>query len=269
MRVNNLLGKDRKKQIWVNPTRGFLGDAIEFLADKIGKSVGYQTAIAKDVDRNIKANQGLNIFTHSQANDIVALAAKNNQNGHTYTSFGALMLNSTLHNYFDTTKKVEIFKDPGDSVSYPINIFKPWNWGSHGTKNFEEMGVNYFKQEVTYLKGLKCNRAISSQGWREKVMNYGSKDYFINCAYYTKAGYKRLITVSYTYQASLSEQVNVRMQKDKNYKGKFKDVKDVEMDLKLRMKRFFKNLILTDIDIPRMKKEGLYHQDKDYTISQY
>ncbi|CAA6806319.1 MAG: Unknown protein [uncultured Campylobacterales bacterium] len=147
MRVNNLLGKDRKKQIWVNPTRGFLGDAVEFLADMVGRTVGYQTAIAKDVDRNLQANKDLNVYLHSQAHAIAALAAINNKNGYKYTGFGAPMFNSTINKYFNTNNNLEyVFKDPGDSVSHPINIFKPWNWGSHGTQNYGEMLDEFIKK---------------------------------------------------------------------------------------------------------------------------
>ncbi|MGG7074625.1 hypothetical protein U5B43_10355, partial [Campylobacter sp. 9BO] len=126
--AQNIIG-DSAKQIWYNPTRGFLADGIEFLVDKLGGKSGIAKQIEKKQNEKDEFGDPLkrNIFMHSQFHEIAKHGAND---AHTYFSYGAPMRESTVKKIFDidTGNEIQFQQNEGDYVSHPENILNPKTW---------------------------------------------------------------------------------------------------------------------------------------------
>ena len=147
--------------------------------------------------------------------------------------------------------------------------FKPnFNWDKYFNeelvtyaKSHKEQNMKFYKQEVTYFRGLKCKQVSFSRSGGY-AFGYASKNYTLQCGYYTTNGEKVGLAIVYTYSASISNDSPYKMTKDINYKGKYYPIKAVEDDFKSRVKYMIDRIELKTIDIDRMKKEGLYYEGR-------
>jgi len=128
-------------------------------------------------------------------------------------------------------------------------------------KSHKEQNMKFYEQEVNYFKGLKCQQVSFSRSGGYGF-GYASKNYSLECGYYTTSGEKVGLAIVYRYSASISDNSPYKMSKDINYKGKYYPIKAVEDDFKLRVKYMIDSIELKTIDIDRMKKEGLYYEGK-------
>ena len=133
-------------------------------------------------------------------------------------------------------------------------------------KVYKEQNTKFLKQEVTYFKRLKCIKETSSRSGGYGF-GYASKDYGLECRYYTTNGEKVGLWITHSYSASISNNSPYKMAKDKNYKGKYYPIKAVEEDFKSRVKYMLDSIELKNIDIDRMKREGLYYEGKKFKPS--
>ena len=131
----------------------------------------------------------------------------------------------------------------------------------------KEQGINYRHHDETYLNGVKCQRYVTAPNWGGYNSNRAMKNYYITCAYYDTNGDKQALYINYMYQASISQNSPFKMAKDLNYKGEYQPIKEVEKDFKQRLKFMFESIEFKNIDIERMKREGLYYPDKRFECS--
>lgn len=145
--ADNIIGEGTEKQIWVNPTHGFISDALESAADLFGNKFGYSTGISQQMtelqqkakDMGVK----LDIHMHSQGH---LVAKDGSDESHNYKSYGAPLFIKIIQNEFfisDDEVKGKIFKNDGDPVANPITAFFPSNWDKpgHGTENYTKAAL--------------------------------------------------------------------------------------------------------------------------------
>jgi hypothetical protein len=129
--ADNIMGEDKDKQIWLNPTHGLLGDLIESAIDAMGGTSGNK----KQVERWKKeAKRRLNIHMHSQGN---LIGGSDPDRRHNYYSYGAPINRGTVKERFGI-KDDHIEMNRGDFVSNPRNILNPktWSMPGHPTSNY-------------------------------------------------------------------------------------------------------------------------------------
>lgn len=149
--ADNIIGIDKDKQIWLNPSHGAIADLLESTVDLLN-GIGLQTGISSQIEELQKINKELNIHMHSQGNAVTAEGARNTKNGHTYNSYGAPMSESSVDKTFvnDKGKEPKVHqRNDGDYVAKPLNIFKPSTWGEpgHGTENYGAAKAQKERQE--------------------------------------------------------------------------------------------------------------------------
>lgn len=120
----------------------------------------------------------------------------------------------------------------------------------------KEQGITYDHDETQYVKGLRCMGSVFSRGnGKYSTYNFVNKNYSITCGYYHKTDGKRLLIIDYTLSYAFD---NTRLQGDENIK-KLPDQKKIEKILKQEVKNLVNSITIKDMDIKRMKKEGLLH----------
>ena len=131
----------------------------------------------------------------------------------------------------------------------------------------KEQGINYRHHDETYLNDVKCQRYVTAQRWGGYNSNRAMKNYYMTCAYYDTNGDKQALYINYMYQASISQNSPFKMAKDLNYKREYQPILEVEKDFKQRLKFMFESIEFKNIDIERMKREGLYYPNKRFECS--
>jgi hypothetical protein len=120
-----------------------------------------------------------------------------------------------------------------------------------------------FRLEEVYLNNLRCGLESYSRGAFNYMSTSANKSYSLECGYYAKDGTKKVFTSYHFYQTNLSKKAFTHGDVvGKNYQGKYSPVMFVEQDFQSRAKHMIESIELKEIDIPRMKKEGLYHEGK-------
>ena len=125
--------------------------------------------------------------------------------------------------------------------------------------NTFERGVNYYKDYVDFVAGLKCGTNVESQNIAEGI---GSKHYSTFCPYYDKQGSKKYIRIDYRFYFTFNQTKFEGSDNPSLRKHKFEEI---QLQFKHDMQEIFDSIEIYDIDKERMGKEGLlYH--KKYTL---
>lgn len=122
--------------------------------------------------------------------------------------------------------------------------------------NTFERGVNYYKDYVDFVAGLKCDTRVESQNIAEGI---GSKAYWTLCPYYDKQGNKKYIDIDYRFyftfnQTKFEGSDNVSLRKHK--------FEEIQLQFKKDMQEIFDSIEIYDMDKERMEKEGLLYNKK-------
>ena len=169
-----------------------------------------------------------------------------------------VMVEIMKHNETEPTPR--FFKSNFNWEEYFYSLLRTY------AKAHKEQNMKFYKQEVTYFKGLRCLQMTSSLSGGYGF-GYASKDYSLECRYYTTNRERVGLWITHSYSASISNNSPYKMAKDKNYKGKYYPIKAVEEDFKSRVKYMLDSIELKNIDIDRMKREGLYYEGKKFKSS--
>lgn len=122
-----------------------------------------------------------------------------------------------------------------------------------------ERRVNYYKDYVDFINGLKCHTNVESQNIAEGI---GSKKYWTLCPYYDKQGNKKYIGIDYRFYFTFNQTKFEGSDNVSLLKHKFEEI---QLQFKHDMKEIFDSIEIYDMDKERMEKEGLlYH--KKYTL---
>lgn len=130
------------------------------------------------------------------------------------------------------------------------------NWQMYNTF---ERGVNYYKDYVDFVAGLKCDTRVESQNIAEGI---GSKAYWTLCPYYDKQGNKKYIRTNYRFYFTFDQTKFEGSDNPSLRKHKFEEI---QLQFKHDMKEIFDSIEIYDMDKERMEKEGLLY-NKKYTL---
>jgi len=120
-----------------------------------------------------------------------------------------------------------------------------------------------YRLQKVYLHNLACGLISYSNSPFDYMASRASKHYILKCGYYAKDGTKKAFVVDHFYATQLSKKSFTYGDIiGKNYKGKYSPVMFIEQDFQRRAKHMIDSIELKEIDIPRMKREGLYHEGK-------
>ncbi|GEM_PF-3510143 len=147
-----------------------------------------------------------------------------------------------------------LYKNQSNQMEERIKNFKMSDWEK---KNNAERGVNYVKQYVDFIGGLKCGTRVESSNI---ALGVGTKSYQTNCAYFDNQGGAKNIHLGYSYTYTHSGTKD-----DRDTKSSSVTPKAMQKQFKQDMKAIFDSLVIHDMDRERMKKEGLLH-DKEYDV---
>ena len=125
--------------------------------------------------------------------------------------------------------------------------------------NTFERGVNYYKNYVDFIAGLKCKTRVESQNIAEGI---GSKAYWTLCPYYDKQGNKKSIDIDYRFYFTFNQTKFEGSDNPSLLKHKFEEI---QLQFKHDMKEIFDSIEIYDMDKERMAKEGLLY-DKKYIL---
>lgn len=142
-------------------------------------------------------------------------------------------LNNTFEEYFETL---------------PLTDWK--------MTNHIERGVNYYKNYVDFVSGLKCGTNVESQNIAEGI---GSKKYWTFCPYYDKQGSKKYIGLDYRFYYTFDR---TKFQGSDNPSLIGHRFEEVQLQFKKDMKVIFDSMEIYDMDRERMRKEGLLYNKK-------
>ena len=136
-------------------------------------------------------------------------------------------------------------------ITLPLTEWKMYN-------TFER-GVNYYKDYVDFVAGLKCGTNVESQNIAEGI---GSKKYWTFCPYYDKQGNKKYIGIDYRFYFTFNQTKFEGSDNVSLVKHKFEEI---QLQFKKDMKEIFDSIEIYDMDKERMEKEGLLY-NKKYTL---
>lgn len=125
--------------------------------------------------------------------------------------------------------------------------------------NTFERGVNYYKDYVDFVAGLKCGTNVESQNIADGI---GSKHYSTFCPYYDKQGTKKYILVDYTFYFTFNQ---TKLEGSDNPSLRKHKFEEIQLQFKHDMKEIFDSIEIYDMDKERMEKEGLVY-NKKYTL---
>ncbi len=128
-------------------------------------------------------------------------------------------------------------------------------------KNYSERGVSYYKRFIDYMVNLKCMTYVESQNIANGV---GTKRYQTSCCYYDKQGLPKSLYLSYWYVFTFGDTTF----KDASTPSlRIATMKEIQDEFKQDVKKIVDNIELFDMDKEKMKKEGLYYEDKEYDVN--
>jgi hypothetical protein len=120
-----------------------------------------------------------------------------------------------------------------------------------------------YRLQKVYLNNLACGLVSYSRSPFDYMASSANKSYSLECGYYAKDGTKKVFDIYHFYQTNLSQKAFTHGDVvGKNYQGKYSPVMFVEQDFQRRAKHMIESIELKEIDMPRMKREGLYHEGK-------
>lgn len=149
-----------------------------------------------------------------------------------------------------------LHKEANDAFEEYFGALPLTNWQM---SNNLERGVNYDKNYVDFVAGLKCGTSVESQNMAEGV---GSKHYWTNCYYYNKQGLPKLIYIDYLFYFTFNQTKFEGSDNISLVKHKFEEI---QLQFKHDMQEIFDSIEIYDMDKERMEKEGLLY-NKKYTL---
>jgi uncharacterized protein YceK len=166
----------------------------------------------------------------------------------------------TVHTDPSNFKEFIVFKKDTEYVN------KNQSFYDRNIESFKERGITYAKEDEQYIQGMKCYAQVRGEGNVAYIGSSVRKVYDIWCGYYdsteTKNDGRRELRVSYVFAYYPD---NTHLQKDKNTpKEQIKSREELEMDLKIQVKKLIDSMVIKNFDFDRMIKEGLYHPNKKY-----
>jgi len=122
--------------------------------------------------------------------------------------------------------------------------------------NYIERGVNYYKDYVDFISGLKCVTSVESQNIAEGI---GNKRYQSRCNYYDKQALLKLIYIDYRFYYTFDR---TKFQGSDNPSLARYRFEEIQQQFKHDMKEIFDSMEIYDMDRERMEKEGLLYNKK-------
>lgn len=122
--------------------------------------------------------------------------------------------------------------------------------------NHLERGVNYYKNYVDFIGGLKCGINVESQNMANGI---GSKKYWAFCPYYDKQGNKKYLGIDHRFYYTFNQTKFEGSDSPSLVRHK---LKEIELQFKKDMKEIFDSIEVYDMDRERMQKEGLLYDEK-------
>jgi len=120
-----------------------------------------------------------------------------------------------------------------------------------------------YRLQKVYLNNLACGLVSFSRSPFDYMASSASKNYSLECGYYAKDGTKKVFDIYHNYRINLSKKAFTHGDVvGKNYQGKYSPVMFMEQDFQRSAKYMIDSIELKEVDIPRMKREGLYHEGK-------
>ena len=144
-----------------------------------------------------------------------------------------------------------LYKNQGNQMEERIKNFKMSDWEK---KNNAERGVNYVKQYVDFIGGLKCGTRVESSNI---AIGVGTKSYQTNCTYFDNQGGAKNIHLGYSYTYT-----NRGTKFESDETSSSVSPQAMQKQFKQDMKAIFDSLVIHDMDRERMSKEGLLHNKK-------
>jgi len=144
-----------------------------------------------------------------------------------------------------------LYKNQGNQMEERIKNFKMSDWEK---KNNAERGVNYVKQYVDFIGGLKCGTRVESSNI---ALGVGTKSYQTNCTYFDNQGGAKNIHLGYSYTYTNR---GTKFEADKT--SSTTTPQAMQKQFKQDMKAIFDSLVIHDMDREQMSKEGLLHNKK-------
>lgn len=147
-----------------------------------------------------------------------------------------------------------LYKNQSNQMEERIKNFKMTDWEK---KNNATRGVNYVKQYVDFIGGLKCGTRVESSNI---ALGVGTKSYQTNCTYFDNQGGAKNIHLDYRYTYTHS---GTKAYGDTQSSSVSPEA--MQMQFKEDMKAIFDSLVIHDMDRDKMAKERLLH-DKKYDV---
>lgn len=147
-----------------------------------------------------------------------------------------------------------LYKNQSNQMEERIKNFKMTDWEK---KNNATRGVNYVKQYVDFIGGLKCGTRVESSNI---ALGVGIKSYQTNCTYFDNQSGAKNIHLDYRYTYTHSG-----TKADGDTHSSSVTPQAMQMQFKEDMKAIFDSLVIHDMDREKMAKEGLLH-DKKYDV---
>ncbi|MCW8896236.1 hypothetical protein [Sulfurimonas sp.] len=122
--------------------------------------------------------------------------------------------------------------------------------------NNMERGINYYKNYVDFIGGLKCGTNVESQNIADGI---GSKKYWTFCPYYDKQGNLKLVGVDYRFYYTFDR---TKFEGGDDPSLVRHRLQEIQLQFKKDMKEIFDSIEIYDMDRDRMQKEGLLYDEK-------
>lgn len=151
-----------------------------------------------------------------------------------------------------------LYKNQSNQMEERYKNFKMSDWEK---KNNAERGVKYVKIYIDFIAGLKCGTRVESSNI---AMGIGTKSYQTNCTYFDNQGGAKNIHLDYRYTYTHSG-----TKYDSDTKSSSVTPEAMQLQFKQDMKAIFDSLVIHDMDRERMSKEGLSHDRKYDTESEF
>jgi hypothetical protein len=146
-------------------------------------------------------------------------------------------------------KNSDYFSVPRDSYGIPSMMTQ--NLGNE----------KYFRQEwlrIIFVKGLRCLEGMY-------FYKQDNKFYTLICGYIDKFNQRKILRIAYEFERA----IKYDQWKEFTTLGKFPQKEPENRYLKQAVKEIIDSLVIKDMDINRMRLEGIFHPGKEFEISPY
>ena len=128
-----------------------------------------------------------------------------------------------------------------------------------------EAGFKYVKNDVAYIAGIRCRVFINSHVDPKTHTDGYYKQVNYTCGYYSKGSIKKKLFLLYA-----GIQVSAHPEISQREYGLTETITRAQADplVKSLTAQFVKTLTITDMDIEKMKKEGLYFPNKKFKTNE-